>query len=138
MAADTLHPVISHGTTETRDLQATRRFFEEFLGLDVIQPFPMAIYASSGQSWRLVCVKTGRKLQEQGVENRFCLHVNTSADVEDARAAALAARDEYGIRAVSDLVSADGVVSFTMQDLNFAWWEVAHRPARPLETTKDR
>lgn len=130
--AESLRPVLSHGTTETRDLQATRRFFEEFLGLDVIQPFPMAIYASSGQSWRLVCVKTGRKLQEQGVENRFCLHVESENDVVAAHGEALLRQEEYGIRAISALSHDGGVASFTLQDLNFAWWEVAHRPARVI------
>ena len=33
---------LSHGTLESRDLAFSRRFYEEFLGLDVIQTSPIS------------------------------------------------------------------------------------------------
>ncbi len=127
-----LRSELSHGTVEVRDLDATRRFYEEFLGLTVIRPLPMAIYASAGGMWQLVCVRSGMKLKPHGAENRFCLHVADEAAVRAAHAAARAERDTYGINAVGDLAADDGALGFMLQDLDLVWWEICARAKLPL------
>lgn len=34
---------LSHGTLESRDLAFSRRFYEEFLGLEVVQTSPISL-----------------------------------------------------------------------------------------------
>ena len=127
-----LRSELSHGTVEVRDLDATRRFYEEFLGLTVIKPLPMAIYASAGGMWQLVCVRSGMKLKPHGTANRFCLHVADAAAVRAAHAAALRERDTYGITEVGDLSDDGGALGFMLQDLDLVWWEICAQARLPL------
>ncbi|HEX7784439.1 MAG TPA: VOC family protein [Sphingobium sp.] len=124
--------VLSHGTIEVRDLAATRRFFENFLGLKVIQPLPVAIYADGGGGWQLVCVRSGLKMKKQSRHNRFCLHVESEAMVKQAQVAAEQLRDQYDIREVGPIEQVDGAIRFILQDLNNVWWEISARTKRPL------
>jgi len=39
---------LSHGTLESRDLVFSRRFYEEFLGLDVVQTSPISLLIRLG------------------------------------------------------------------------------------------
>ena len=39
---------LSHGTLESRDLAFSRRFYEEFLGLDVVQTSPISLLIRLG------------------------------------------------------------------------------------------
>ncbi len=127
-----LNAELSHGTAEVRDLDATQRFYEEFLGLTVIRPLPMAIYASAGGTWQLVCVRSGMKLKPQDVQNRFCLHVASAEAVRDAHDAAVRDKALYEMNEVGPLRSEDGVLGFVLQDRDNVWWEVCARPAMPL------
>ena len=127
-----LASTLSHGTVECKDLAETRRFYEDFLGLKVIQPVSMAIYAEGGGDWRLVCVRSGIKLKEQGIENRFCLHVGNRSAVVDGHAAAVRDQEHYAIRAVLPLVDDGGYQSFSLQDRDNVWWEISDRPQRPV------
>ena len=129
---DLLNAELSHGTAEVRDLDATQRFYEEFLGLTVIRPLPMALYASAGGTWQLVCVRSGMKLKPQNVENRFCLHVASEEAVHAAYEAALRDSELYEIKEVGPLQTENGVLGFVLQDRDNVWWEVCARQAMPL------
>lgn len=125
--------VLSHGTVETKDIAKTREFYEDFLGLTVIQPLPVAIYASAGGYWQLVCVNTPSRLREQDKANRFCLHVADEANVREAHEAALRDREHYGIKEICDVEDVGGAPGFALQDRDNVWWEISTMPLRPLE-----
>ena len=127
-----LNTEFSHGTAEVRDLDATQRFFEDFLGLTVIRPLPMALYASAGGYWQLVCVRSGMKLKPQDEHNRFCLHVADEAAVRSARDAALRDKELYEIAEIGPLKVEQGALAFILQDRDNIWWEIAARPVRVL------
>lgn len=117
---------LSHGTIECNDIAATRRFLNEFLGIDVVRPLPEAQYMWKGGPWSVVCVCVEGEQKDQGPENRFRLAVDSDAEVERAHKAALAHRDDYAIKKVTDITSDDGIKAFMLQDLNHVWWEIAH------------
>lgn len=117
---------LSHGTIECNDIAATRRFLNEFLGIDVVRPLPEAQYMWKGGPWSVVCVCVEGEQKDQGPENRFRLAVDSDAEVEKAHKATLAHRDDYAIKKVTDITSEDGVKAFMLQDLNHVWWEIAH------------
>ena len=73
---------ISHGTIECMDHKASRRFYEEVLGLGSVRPLPAAQYLWKGGAWSLVCVGIGVETKPQGVENRFCLRVTAAEEVD--------------------------------------------------------
>lgn len=117
---------LSHGTIECNDIAATRRFLNEFLGIDVVRPLPEAQYMWKGGPWSVVCVCVEGEQKDQGPENRFRLAVDSDAEVDAAHRAALERRDDYAIKKITDIAISNGVRSFMLQDLNHVWWEIAH------------
>ena len=120
--------ILSHGTIECADTFASRRFYEEFLGLGSVRPLPEAQYLWNGGAWSLVCVSIGSELKEQGSENRFGLRVGSAAEVDAAFDAATAARERYAIREIHPVTETNGVRSMILRDLDGNWWEIYHRP----------
>jgi len=59
--------IISHGTLETRDLQASRRFYEEVMGFEVLQRTPVALLLRLGSDHTYVVVETRTTRWQHGV-----------------------------------------------------------------------
>jgi catechol 2,3-dioxygenase-like lactoylglutathione lyase family enzyme len=116
----------SHGTIECQDIAATRRFLEEFLGLDVIRPLPEAQYMWKGGEWTVVCVRVDAEAKDQTPDNHFELAVASPAEVDAAHEKALALAGTYGIQEVLDVQEEDGVHSFLLYDLNNVWWKISN------------
>ena len=102
---------LSHGTIECEDCLTSRKFYQAILGLGSVRPLAEAQYLWSGGPWSLVCVAIGDKPKPQGVENRFCLRVDSPHEVDAARDAALRARDEHQIAEIGD-VHVEGNIRF--------------------------
>ena len=116
---------LSHGTVECTDMVATRRFYTDFLGLDVHRPVREAQYLYRGGPWSVVCVHVdGGEAKDQSQDNHFKLAVGTPEEVDAARAAALMTRDHYGIKQIGEVTEADGRRAFRLQDLDHTWWEI--------------
>jgi hypothetical protein len=126
--------LLSHGTIECSDIAATRRFLTEFLGVDVVRPLPEAQYLWKGGPWSVVCVCVeDAEAKDQGPQNRFKLSVQSAAEVDAARVAALAQKDAYGIRAIEPIEQRGGIRSFKLQDLNKHWWEITNATQRDYD-----
>lgn len=117
---------LSHGTIECNDIAATRRFLNEFLGIDVVRPLEEAQYMWKGGPWSVVCVCVEGEQKDQGPENRFRLAVASAGEVDAAQAAAQRHSAEYGIKKVTDVTQNGGMRAFMLQDMNHVWWEIAH------------
>lgn len=116
---------LSHGTVECTDMVATRRFYVDFLGLDIHRPVREAQYIYRGGPWTVVCVCVdGGEGKDQPPDNHFKLTVGGAAEVEAAHAAAIEQAELYGIRKVGDISTQDGRSAFLLQDLNHSWWEI--------------
>ena len=116
---------LSHGTVECTDMVATRRFYVDFLGLDVHRPVREAQYIYRGGPWSVVCVRVdGGEAKDQSQDNHFKLSVGGAAEVDAAHAAALEQRDFFGIRQVGDVFEEEGRRAFRLQDLDYTWWEI--------------
>lgn len=115
---------LSHGTLDIQDLDASCRFYTEFLGVDVRYPSSRSMWIlKNEQKLFLVCVKTGDKLRPQTEDNRWVLDFAAADDVAKGRDLAVKHKDAYGIREVTDVVETGGHVSFRLQDLDHNWWE---------------
>jgi catechol 2,3-dioxygenase-like lactoylglutathione lyase family enzyme len=117
---------LSHGTIECEDCLTSRRFYQDVLGLGSVRPLAEAQYLWSGGPWSLVCVAIGDEPKPQGVENRFCLRVDTAAEVDAAHSAALAAKGDHRIREIGPVDEHAGVRSFVMHDRDGNWWEISN------------
>ncbi len=129
-ASGSLTLSLSHGTLETRDLVAARRFYNEFLGLETVQRGEMAIWLRCGGGWMVAAVMTGETMLPLPPTVRWCLDMATAAEVDEAHAAALRLKDEYGMQEVRDVTREDSQTGFLLRDMDSNWWEICHRPGR--------
>jgi catechol 2,3-dioxygenase-like lactoylglutathione lyase family enzyme len=117
---------LTHGTLECYKLNKSRRFYEEFLGLECSQHGQRSMGVRSGFKFHIIAVQVGDELKPVGYLNHWGLDVATREEVDAAHAAALAHKEKYGIHSVTDRVEQHGVYSFYIEDLDHNWWEIQH------------
>jgi catechol 2,3-dioxygenase-like lactoylglutathione lyase family enzyme/ferredoxin len=119
---------ISHGTLEVGDLQASRRFYEEVMGFEVIQRTPVSLLFRLGGEHTYVAVETHNP-KGTGLLNHNGVDVSTEDDVRAAYETLMAVQDEYGIQRIEPPCRQHGVYSFFFADPDGNWWEIlAHGP----------
>src|SRR6266850_3716242 len=74
---------LSHGTLESRDLAFSRRFYEEFLGLEVVQTSPISLLIRLGGP-NTIAVVVSKKIGEMNLLNHNGLDVRTKDEVDAA------------------------------------------------------
>ena len=116
--------VMSHGTLECRNLKDSRRFYEEFLGLECVRHAIPAMVIRCGLKFHIVCVEVGDNVHPLNVLNHWGIDVESREKVDEAYQNALKYKDEYKIKQVLKPVSQHGVYSFYLEDLDHNWWEV--------------
>lgn len=119
---------LSHGTLMCRDLARSRRFYEEFLGLEVVRHARPAMMLRLKTGMYVVCVCIGERLPNQHVLTHWGLNVATRAEVDAAHAAAHAHKEKYGIQKIQSVRDRHGAYGFYMQDLDNNWWEIQYEP----------
>ncbi len=117
---------MSHGTLEVYSLKASRRFYEEFLGLECVRHGKPAMVIRLGMRFHVVCVEVGDQIHPCSLLNHWGVDVATRAEVDEAHAKALAHKDKFKIRQVLPVQEMHGVYSFYLEDLDHNWWEVQH------------
>jgi len=118
--------VLSHGTCECHDMKATRRFYEEYLGLECVRHAKPAMVFRCGMKFHVVCVEVGASVHPCGVLNHWGIDVLSKNEVDFAHAKAMELKTKYGIKQVLDPVLQHGVYSFYLEDLDHNWWEIQH------------
>jgi catechol 2,3-dioxygenase-like lactoylglutathione lyase family enzyme len=118
---------LSHGTLECKDLQSTRRFYEEVLGLEVIQHLPGAMMIRLGSNHTYAVVQTART-REMDLLNHNGLDVGSEEEVREAYEILQSVQQEYGIRKLQKPHLQHGAYSFYVQDLDGNWWEILANP----------
>ena len=120
--------VMSHGTMEVYSLKESRRFYEEFLGLECVRHARPAIVVRCGLKFHIVAVEVGQNVHPVNVLNHWGIDVASKEEVDKAHEAALKYKDEYHIRQVLPVVMQHGVYSFYLEDLDHNWWEIQYYP----------
>src|SRR3954468_23705713 len=74
---------ISHGTLGSTDLDATRQFYEEFLGLEVVRTSPVSLFVRLGGEHVYAVVKQKQRMTMDRI-NHNGIDVDTDAEVDQA------------------------------------------------------
>jgi predicted lactoylglutathione lyase len=119
---------LSHGTLEIHDIAASRRFYEEVLGLEVVQQSTTALFVRLGGSHVYTCVETKTNRSEMPMLNHNGLDLGSREEVDEAHQKILEVQEEYGIRRVTTPSAQHGGYSFYLQDLDGNWWEILYLP----------
>lgn len=118
---------LSHGTLGSRDLDATRQFYEEFLGLEVIRTSPHSLMIRLGGEHVYAVVLT-RKKERMPRLNHNGLDVLTDADVDEAWRLCTEQAHKWGLHDIQKPSERHGTYSFLFWDRDDNAWEILSNP----------
>jgi hypothetical protein len=107
---------LSHGTLESRDLTFSRRFYEEFLGLEVIQTSPISLLIRLGGP-NTIAVVYSKNVGGMNLLNHNGLDVRTQEEVDEAhRICSAWAQTQWHLKKISKPHLQHGTYSFYFWD----------------------
>lgn len=120
----------THGTIQCENLEASRRFYENVLGLEVVQLWPNSIYVKHPSTpWYVVNLQApSDQRQYLGRRQRFTLAVESAQAVRKAHGWLREGGLELGITELDEIRESDGAAYFLLRDLNKNWWEITGPP----------
>jgi catechol 2,3-dioxygenase-like lactoylglutathione lyase family enzyme len=118
---------ISHGTLGSKDLEATRKFYEEFLGLEVVRTSPVSLMVRLGGNHVYAVVHTKKKermprLYHNGVD------VDTDVEVDEAYRLCNEQATKWGLHDITKPYARHGTYSFMFWDGDDNAWEILSNP----------
>jgi catechol 2,3-dioxygenase-like lactoylglutathione lyase family enzyme len=130
-------PSLRRGTMTSANLDASRQFYEEFLGLECarIAPNRMLIRMPrrgggdpATEDHGVIDVFQVSTIEhKQNVLNHWGVDVPTRADVDRIHDAAEKNKDKYALGRIMKVREQHGVYAFYMQDRDSNWWEIQQR-----------
>src|SRR6266849_8491463 len=91
---------LSHGTLESRDLAFSRRFYEEFLGLEVVQTSPISLLIRLGGP-NSIAVVYSTQPHEMNLLNHNGLDVRTQEEVDAAYRTVCAGAETWRLKKIT-------------------------------------
>jgi catechol 2,3-dioxygenase-like lactoylglutathione lyase family enzyme len=120
---------LTHGTIECFDLEISRRFYREVLGLEVVSPSPSVkphYVKHPSTPWYIVALQppaSERKIL--GPCQRFTLALESVSAVEEAHRWLKESGKGVGVAELADIKDGDRAVSFLLSDPDKNWWELS-------------
>ena len=116
---------LNHGTLHCLDIGKTRRFYEEVLGLDVIQTSPLSLMVRKGTDHVYAVVEQPAGAHPpMSMINHNGFEVGSAAEVDAAYQQILQVKDEWGIKKVMPPTTMHGDHTFYFMDFDGNWWEI--------------
>ncbi len=120
---------LSHGTLETKDIDFTRRFYQEFMGFEVVRPSKISLWIRLGGQhiYAVVQVADGKKT-EMTFLNHNGVDVETEEDVDEAHRLVVRDADKWRLHKISKPTIQHGTYSFYFWDADDNAWEILSNP----------
>src|SRR5665213_3450908 len=118
---------LSHGTLESRDLERTRVFYEEFLGLEVHRTSPISLMVRLGGE-HVYAVVLSKASSQMPFLNHNGLDVETREEVDEAHRITCAQAEKWGLTKISKPALQHGTYSFYFWDGDGNCWEILTNP----------
>jgi catechol 2,3-dioxygenase-like lactoylglutathione lyase family enzyme len=119
---------LTHGTITCLNLEASRRFYMEVLGLDVVSPSrsvkPHYIKHPSTPWYVVSLEKTAEERKLLTPLQRYTLTVESHSDVTAAHGWLKESGASLGVTELGELEESSGAISFMLSDPDRNWWEV--------------
>lgn len=119
---------MNHGTLACKDIAVTRRFYEEVLGLEVIQTSPRSLMVRKGTDhvYAVVEMTSTNVKPDMDMLNHNGFEVETPEEVDTAHATIKSIQEEWGIKKVMPPRTMHGDRTFYFMDMDGNWWEVVY------------
>lgn len=125
MTDETSPHVLSHGTLEIKDVQASMRFYRDFLQMKVSQHVPKGCLIWLQEGWYIVCIENP-KAREMPLLNHFGIDVGSQEAVDRWHERAVRKQEQYGISKITTPKVLHGAYQFYLKDPDNNWWEIQH------------
>lgn len=119
---------LSHGTLEARDLDKSRKFYTDFLGLEVVRTSPISLAIRLGGIHTYAVVQNPKRAGAMPLLNHNGLDVVTREEVDRCYQLCVEQKDQWGIKQVTKPIDQHGTYSFYFLDLDDNWWEILTNP----------
>lgn len=120
---------LSHGTLECKDIDATRKFYEEFLGLEVTRTSPGSMMIRRGGQNVIAVVQNNLKADEvMSFFNHNGLDVATDEEVNASYEIVTRDADKWGLHRITKPEVQHGTYSFYFWDMDNNCWEILANP----------
>ena len=122
-----LPQAFTHGTLQCDNIERSRRFYVEVLGLEIAAGFNTAQYIKHPSSpWYIVVLQRSPR-QYLAPVNRFTLQLGSPNEVEQAHREFAANGNSLGIGKLGKVETTNGTVNFIFSDMDKNWWELTAR-----------
>jgi catechol 2,3-dioxygenase-like lactoylglutathione lyase family enzyme len=120
---------LSHGTLESKDLEFTRRFYQEFLGFEVVRSSNISLWCRLGgpHIYVVVLVQPGRKA-EMTFLNHNGIDVETEDEVDECHRLVVRDAEIWKLHKISRPMVQHGTYSFYFWDADDNSWEILANP----------
>ena len=119
---------LSHGTLESKNLEKTRAFYTEFLGLEVVRTSPVSLLIRLGGPNTIAVVEQKRRTEEMPMLNHNGLDVETQEEVDAAHRTIVAEAEKWGLYRISKPKLQHGTYAFFFWDMDNNCWEILTNP----------
>ena len=114
----------THGTLQCDDLERSRRFYTEVLGLEIAAGFSTAQYIKHPAAPWYIVILQRKPRQYLAPVNRFTLQLGSTREVEQGYRDFSSNDAAAGITDLGKLDSVNGRTSFIFSDPDKNWWEL--------------
>ena len=119
-----LPQAFTHGTLQCDNIERSRRFYVEVLGLEIAAGFNTAQYIKHPSSpWYIVVLQRSPR-QYLAPVNRFTLQLGSPNELEQAHREFAANGNSVGISKLGKVETTNGTVNFIFSDMDKNWWEL--------------
>lgn len=119
---------LSHGTLESKDLEAAREFYTEFLGLEVVRTSPISLLIRLGGANTIAVVEQKNRDDVMSMLNHNGLDVETQEEVDAAYEVCVEQAEKWGLHRMSKPKLQHGTYSFFFWDMDDNCWEILTNP----------
>ena len=120
---------LSHGTLETKNIDFARKFYEEFMGFEVVRTSKISLWIRlGGQHIYAVVQGVGGKKAEMPFLNHNGVDVETEGDVDECHRLVVRDAEKWKLRKISKPMVQHGTYSFYFWDADDNSWEILANP----------
>ena len=124
LSRDYVPQAFTHGTLQCDDLERSRRFYTEVLGLEIAAGFSTAQYIKHPAAPWYIVILQRKPRQYLAPVNRFTLQLGSAGEVAQAHRDFSTNGAAAGITDLGKLDSVNGKTSFIFSDPDKNWWEL--------------
>ena len=118
---------LSHGTLESKDLEASRKFYEDFLGMQVVRTSPISLLIRLGGDNTIAVVENKSK-PEMPLLNHNGLDLESQEEVDAAYEVIAEHGESWGVHKLTKPALQHGTYAFFFWDADDNCWEILTNP----------